>query len=756
MTFLSSLRGRIALLSVVPALAVGLLAVLASVQSLGQLRDSRLHAALEAAAENTEGMLQGGIARMGTYATALAQDPALATAAAAGDGAALRTHLVPAFAALRASDPRIAVLEMTDARGVVLARGHNPARAGDDKATVADVARALRGEAAPGITVSPASGEIAYGTVVPLRREGRVVGTLKVAGRMNEATARDIARLVDGQVVLLGGPRVTASTAQGVEAQGLQPALASGSPAWQAQGLEETRGPLANHLLRALPISDLAGQQAGAVLIALPLATWQAARWQATATTLGATALVLVLALPVALLAARRIGRHLADITGAMRELATGRTDLTIPGAGRRDEIGAMADALAVFQEDARRKRELEQGEAEARRARERRSGALERYTEDFGASVAGVLARFGESAAVMRESAERMSEAAQRTRAAVDGAAGDSARSSGDLSAVAAAVEELSATVTEISRQVAGAAAIAAEAAREAKASDERLNALTQSAERIGDVIGLISDVASRTNLLALNATIEAARAGEAGKGFAVVAGEVKNLAAQTAKATDEVASQIAAMREAANEAASVMRGMAGTIGRLDETTATIAAAVEEQGAATREITSRLQGVAAATAGVSEAMNSVSGTAEEARGTSEQVKGAAGEVQDQAGLLRQEVDGFLANLRSDRDERRRFERRDGGGRRVRLTIDGRSEEATVQDISGGGAALHTPREAMPGTEVTLVFPERAEEALPARVARCEAGRLVLVFADSQKAGALVDGLFGQAWARAA
>jgi methyl-accepting chemotaxis protein len=752
----ATVGGRITLLSVVPALAVGMLAVIGSMHSLGQLRDSRLQASLEAAADHTEDLIRKSIATMGTYATALAQDAGMVAAVAAGDGAALRAHLVPAFVALRGSDPRISVLEVTDARGVVVLRGHNPGQAGDNKSAVADVARALRGEAAAGITVSPTSGEMAYGTVVPLRREGRIVGTLKVAGRMNDATARDIARLVEGHVALVGGQGVKASTVQGIEAQALQPVLATGSPAWRAQGMEQAEGPLANHRLRALPVADMAGQQAGAVLIALPLAKWQEARRQASAVTLGAAGLVLLLALPVALLAARRIGRNLGDITAAMREVAAGRTDLAIPGVGRRDEIGAMARALAVFQEDARRKAELEQAEEQASRARERRSGALERYSQDFGSSIAGVLARFAQSAALMRESAERMGEAAQQTRAAVDGAADDSARSAQDLSAVAAAVEELSATVTEISRQVAGAASIAAEAAQEAKASDERLHALTQTAERIGDVIGLISDVAQRTNLLALNATIEAARAGEAGKGFAVVAGEVKNLAAQTAKATDEVASQVAAMRQAANEAATTMQGMASTIGRIDETTATIAAAVEEQGAATREITSRLQGVSTATAGVSEAMTRVAGTAQEARATSDQVKGAAGQVQEQADMLRQEVDGFLANLHSDRDERRRFERHDVGGRPARLSIGGRTEEVTVQNISAGGCALRTSREAPLGSEASLTFPEQPGEALHARVSRSGDGQIALVFTDTQRAEALVKQLFATARARAA
>ncbi len=736
-TFLRGLKGRITMLALLPMLAVAILASAAGVYSLWQLRKARMQASLDAAAFRAENMLTEGQVRMGTYAVALAQQAALVQAIASGDAALIRSRILTAMEQLRASDPRISVLEVTDAEGRVLLRGHNPSQAGDNKSAVPDVARALRGETAPGITLSPSSGELAYGAVVPLRQEGRVVGTLKVAGRMEINTARQIGRLIDGQVMLIGNGRLSASTVEGLDMARIAPLLAPDAAARRPAGEVRPLGTLGDHRLRVLPVTDVSGQQSGAIVIALPMAAWYAAQNAAMATTLLAAGLVLLMALPIALLVARRIAQPLEGMTTAMGDIAAGRLDTTIPGAGRRDEIGAMAQALAVFQDQAREKERLEAEAAAGQRLRERRSGAMQRYTEDFGTSVGGVMERFRTAAEVMQSAAGDMSRAAALTRAQVDDAAAGSAATSENLSAVAAAVEELSATVGEISRQIAGATTIAADAVREARESDDRMRTLTGSADRIGDVLGLISDVANRTNLLALNAPIEAARAGEAGKGFAVVASEVKALAAQTAKATEDIGGQIHAMRQAAGEAAEAMRGIAGTIARVDESTSAIAAAVEQQSAATREITGRLQTVATATSGVSQAMQSVAETATQAGQTSGEVQGAAEQVENQAARLRAEVDGFLANLTSGEDERRRFDRRDGQGRRAWLLTEQGEERVVIRDISLGGMALETTRALTAGTPIRIGFGETRDGAVLARVVRSTGGVLAVIFTEA-------------------
>ncbi|MCX7371856.1 MAG: methyl-accepting chemotaxis protein [Alphaproteobacteria bacterium] len=734
MQFFAGLRGRIALLGVLPALAGAMLATMAGLYSLRDLRDDRMQAALDAAAFRAENMLNEGQVRMGTYAVALAQQAALVNAIASGDAALIRHRILNSMEMLRANDPSVSVLEVTDAQGRVLLRGHNPAQAGDDKSRVADVARALRGEIAPGITLSPTSGEFAYGGVVPLRQEGRVVGTLKVAGRMEIDTARQIGRLVDGEVMLFANGRMRTSTIEGLDPVTILPLLAENSP---ARGEAGTVWPLpgrGDHLMRFLPIRDLEGQVAGGMLIALPLRGWYAAETHSMLISLLSALAVLLVALPVALLVAMRIGRPLAGMAGAMRSISSGQLDVTIPGVARRDEVGAMAAALQVFRDNAERNRALEAEAAAGRAQRERRAQAVERYTEDFGLSVGGVMSEFETAASSMRAAAQRMAEVANETQARADSTARQSGSAAENLAAVAAAVEELSATVGEISRQVAQAAAVASEAVHETRTSDERMLALTRSADRIGDVLSVISDVAGRTNLLALNATIEAARAGEAGKGFAIVASEVKNLAAQTAKATEDVSAQITAMRRAAGEAATVMHGIATTISRINEATGTIAAAVEEQGAATREITERLQNVTVATAGVSEAMHSVRGTAEEAQASSAEVRSAAEGVQHQAGLLRGEVQGFLHNLRAEGDERRSFDRVAGGGQRARLVMDGQVEEVLIRDVSGSGIAIMSGKKLAPGKAVNLEFHSGAK--VKARVARWDNGVLGLVFAE--------------------
>jgi methyl-accepting chemotaxis protein len=275
------------------------------------------------------------------------------------------------------------------------------------------------------------------------------------------------------------------------------------------------------------------------------------------------------------------------------------------------------------------------------------------KLAEDFEASVGEVARRMGDGAASMRTAAEAMSEVASDAgkRAVAVAAATDQA--STNVQAVAASAEELAASVQEISRQVAESARIAAGAAREAEATDATVRSLSEAAGKIGDVVRLIGDIAGQTNLLALNATIEAARAGEAGKGFAVVASEVKSLAGQTAKATEEIAAQIEAMQQATDRSVEAIRAISGTISRLNEISAGIAAAVEEQGAATAEIARSVQQAASGTSEVSASIGAVSAAVEETGEQSAQVLTAANGLSAEADRLTREVERFLAEIRA-------------------------------------------------------------------------------------------------------
>ncbi len=278
---------------------------------------------------------------------------------------------------------------------------------------------------------------------------------------------------------------------------------------------------------------------------------------------------------------------------------------------------------------------------------------ALRQIADSFEAKVGGVIENVTAASQQMQSSAQMMSETAERSSRQSTVVASASEKATANVNAVSAATEELSASIGEISRQVTQSSAIAQRAVNEAEQTNETINGLAQAANRIGEVISLISDIASQTNLLALNATIEAARAGEAGKGFAVVASEVKNLATQTARATEEITAQIAGMQGATGEAVSAIGNIGRTISEINEVVGSIASAVEEQGAATGEIASNVQLAAAGTAEVNTTIADVSQAANATGETAMQVLEAASGLSEQANTLRQEVDDFLKEVRS-------------------------------------------------------------------------------------------------------
>jgi methyl-accepting chemotaxis protein len=349
----------------------------------------------------------------------------------------------------------------------------------------------------------------------------------------------------------------------------------------------------------------------------------------------------------------RLVSRPIRRMTSVMGLLAAGTLSAEVPDTGRRDEVGDMARAVEVFKQQAIEAERLA-AEQDAGAARERRRAAMERHTHDFGTSVSGVMASLASSATDMRRAAEAMAMAASAVHDQASGTADGAAKSSQDLTSVAAAIEQLTSSAGEISRQVAAAADIARQAVLRAEASRGTMQGLAEATARIGDVVHLISNIAGQTNLLALNATIEAARAGEAGRGFAVVAGEVKLLASQTAKATAEIGSQIETVRGATGNAVTAMSEIGGIIGRMDEVSATISAAMEEQNATTREIASRLHSVSAATGQTAQAMTHAVEIADDAGSASREVLAGAAGISREAETLRAEVDQFLTAVRDD------------------------------------------------------------------------------------------------------
>ena len=368
----------------------------------------------------------------------------------------------------------------------------------------------------------------------------------------------------------------------------------------------------------------------------------------------GVGALILLVSGSVAFFITRGVTGPLAQLGRTMRVLAEGDLTVDIPCAGRGDEIGEMARTVQVFKERGQEVQRLQAAaEAQKAEAAARQHEAMNALADGFEASVKAVVGSVSGAAGRMQGSAESMSavsEQASRQSQAV-GAAAEQATA--NVQTVAAAAEELAASVAEVGRQVEHSSRIAGQAVEQARHNREIVDGLAHAAQRIGDVIGLINTIAAQTNLLALNATIEAARAGEAGKGFAVVAHEVKGLATQTARATDEIAQQISSVQAATRDAVTAIESISATIGEISDISTAIASAVEEQGAATQEIARNVEQAATGTRHVSTNILDVSRAAGETGSAATDVLEAANDLSAQAERLAAEVDGFIARVRA-------------------------------------------------------------------------------------------------------
>ncbi|OAN50728.1 hypothetical protein A6A04_17395 [Paramagnetospirillum marisnigri] len=361
----------------------------------------------------------------------------------------------------------------------------------------------------------------------------------------------------------------------------------------------------------------------------------------------------LALSLVLALSIVRSITVPVRTMVAAMTELAGGNTNVEVPGSDRVDEIGDMAKSVDVFKRNAIERNRLEAEELASRRRREARQVAMETMSRDFDKAVSDLLKDVSEAARHMRDTARAMTanaEETQRQSAAVSAATG---QASANVSTIAAASNQLVASINEISIQVSRAAAISSTAASDATATNDKMSSLADAASRIGEVVRLISDIASQTNLLALNATIEAARAGDAGKGFAVVANEVKHLANQTAKATEEIANQIGAIQTETIEAVDSIRRITSVIGEISEMSSAIAGAVEEQGAAMQEVVRNVEQAAIGTEEVARNITQVVDAADNTGRMAAGVEAAAGTLSGQSETLRGSVETFLSGVKA-------------------------------------------------------------------------------------------------------
>jgi methyl-accepting chemotaxis protein len=351
----------------------------------------------------------------------------------------------------------------------------------------------------------------------------------------------------------------------------------------------------------------------------------------------------------------KQISRPIVRMCAAMRELAGGNFDVVLPGLGRKDELGEMASAVEEFkvQAVAKAEREAAQHEEQNRASSAARRAELIGFADTFEAAVGAIVSNVSTSAVQLEAAAGTLTRTAETTETLSGEVAGASEEASANMQSVVAATEELSASVDEIRRQVRESNRIAEGAVEQAQHTDNRIGKLSRAAGQIGDVVKLITAIAEQTNLLALNATIEAARAGEAGRGFAVVASEVKSLATQTAKATDEISSHIAGMQEATQESVAAIKEIGSTIGQISTIAGTITNAIEQQSAATQEIAHSIQNVAAGTQQVAGNITEVNRGASETGEASGEVLNSAQTLSAESTRLRQELDRFMANIRA-------------------------------------------------------------------------------------------------------
>ena len=654
----STLRGRVAGAIIAAVLvasgAVTGAAWLDRAALSGDLMQREIQAALLAVRAAIRSELHTAMA----VAASLATNADLRRAVEAGDRAGALAVMRDPHAALERELGMRVIMTVPLPSGNVLARAHTPEVHGDNmlarRATVRDAL--ATGTSKQGL--EPGRDNVsAFATAPMLGGDGRTVaGAVDIGIAIGPAFAQRVARDAGADVAIMwqkdGAFAPLGST---IPADALMPAAELAAA--QAGPLPPRVTTIAGRrfVVAAEPLLSSDGRPLAVVQVAQDVEDLAVLEARGARNLLVAASLALLLAVVAGLLLARSLSRPLLRLAGAMKALATGGTGggVAIPGTERRDELGEMARSAEVLRAGMAEAARLRAGQEEARADTEaERFASRDRLAADVERTLGAVADELAMASTGLRSSADKVAAVTSATADEAAFTADGAERTGTDVQAVAALAEEMSATVAQVNRQVAEAAEVARRAAEEARATDATVRLLAEGAGRIDEVVRLISSIAGQTNLLALNATIEAARAGDAGKGFAVVASEVKGLAAQTAKATEEIGAQIQEMQAATAEAVKAIRGVGATVERSSVIAAGIASAVEQQGAATREMARNVVQAASGTRQVSKQASRLSTGITEANGAVTEMRAGVESVARQGDTLRAELGGLVKRLK--------------------------------------------------------------------------------------------------------